>query len=91
MWVLIIYFNSDKTKRIIIYKKGNDVLLRREHLYIFTNEEYQYTNKLAVWEELNVGISFYDSLDTAIKENEVLLKEYTKINLNSIYIKDNME
>ena len=89
--LLKIFFNEDHTERIIFYKEDNDVRLAKEKLYFFSEDEYRFVGMLAAWErhDSGAGVSFYDSLETAIKENEALLKGFTEVKTDFFYLNDN--
>ena len=87
--LLKIFFNSDCTERIILYKKDNDVLINKEKLYFFNEEEFQFTKKYAIWEPVDLGISFYDSLETAVKENQYILKGFYEERIDFFYLNNN--
>ena len=87
--LLKIFFNSDCTERIILYKKDNEVLINKEKLYFFNEEEFQFTKKYAIWEPVDLGISFYDSLETALKENQYILKGFYEERIDFFYLNNN--
>ena len=89
--ILKIFFNDDHTERLIFYKEDNDVRLAKDKLYFFSEEEYRFVGMLAIWERYDsgAGISFYDSLETALKENEALLKGFTEVKTDFFYLNDN--
>ena len=87
--LLKIFFNDDHTERIIFYKEDNDVRLAKEKLYFFSEEEYRFVGTLAMWEDHDLGLSFYDSLETALKENKTLLEGFTEVKTDFFYLNDN--
>ena len=87
--LLKIFFNEDHTERIIFYKEDNDVRLAKEKLYFFSEEEYRFVGTLAMWEEQDLGNSFYDSLETALEENKALLEGFTEVKTDFFYLNDN--
>lgn len=87
--LLKIFFNEDHTERIIFYKEDNDVRLAKEKLYFFSEEEYRFVGMLAIWEGYDLGLSFYDSLETALKENKTLLEGFTEVKTDFFYLNDN--
>ncbi len=87
--LLKIFFNEDHTERIIFYKEDNDVRLAKEKLYFFSEDEYRFVGMLAIWEGYDLGLSFYDSLETALKENKTLLEGFTEVKTDFFYLNDN--
>ena len=64
-------------------------MINKEKLYFFNEEEFQFTKKYAIWEPVDLGISFYDSLETALKENQYILKGFYEERIDFFYLNNN--
>ena len=71
-----IFFNNTYTERVIIYQFENVYRVLYQKIEFLDDEYMRILNKFAIWQNYEKIDGVYDSVETAEKENSLLLKYF---------------